>query len=116
MEKLDFIILYIIVMMVFCITASVFYPDQYSFGEEDYAGFDASQYEDQQHQEEKGWWEGFLDALGGVWDGLVGVATFLWACLSFNIPFVPVIVRLFLTIPFHIGMMYVIATYIRGGG
>jgi hypothetical protein len=114
-EKLDFIILYIIVMMVFGITASVFYPEQYSFGEEDYAGFDAQSVEPAD-QEDKPWWQGILDGLGAVWDGLVGVVTFLWACLSFNIPFVPLVVRLFLTIPFHFGMAYVIATYIRGGG
>lgn len=116
MEKLDFVILYIVVMMVFGITASIFYPEQYSFGEEDYAGFDSDQFQDQRREEEQGWWKGVTDALGGIWNGLVGIATFLWACFSFNIPFVPIIVRLFLTVPFHFGMAYVIAVYIRGSG
>lgn len=115
MEKLDFVILYIVVMMVFGVTASIFYPEQYSFGEEDYGGFDASQFI-KEEQVPKSWWDNILDGLGNIWGGLLGIVTFLIACLSFNIPYMPWIIRVALTVPFHIGMVYVIATYIRGGG
>lgn len=114
MGHLDFIILYIVVMMAFGLTSSIFYPEQYSFGEEDWADFNADEITPEPEDDDSNWWDGILDALGGVWAGLVGIATFMWSCLSFNIPMIPWIVRVIMITPFHIGMAFVIATYIRG--
>ena len=115
LKHLDFIITYIIVMMVFGLTASIFYPEQYSFGEEDYASFDVENVKPDE-QEDVPWWQGIIDAIGGAWDAFTGILTFLWACVSFNIPMVPLLIRLFITVPFHIGMAYVIYTTLPGVG
>ena len=111
MEKLDFIVLYVIVMMCFGITASIFYPDQYAFGDNDYVQIN----EDDSPIDsdyEPSWWDNLVSAAGMF----LNFFKFLWACVSFNIPYCPIIVRLLITVPFHLGMFYVIATYIRGGG
>jgi len=104
MEKLDFIILYVIVMICFGITATVFYPEQYGFGQDDYI-VEAESYYDQR---DPTLIDQIFSVFGGVATAIVGGFHFLWACLSFNIPFVPNIVRICVTAPFHAGMIYVI--------
>lgn len=111
---LDFIVFYMVVMLVFGVVSTVFYPEQYSFGREDYAGFDA---EDMKNKDEdKNIFDAMVNAIKDLWSGLTGVLTFLWACLSFNVPFVPLLVRVFLTIPLQVGMVYVIISVLRGSG
>ena len=109
MTRLDFIILYCVVMMCFGLTASLFYPDQYSFGREDVIGM-GDEITDLQEDNQGSW----LDALGGFVTGITQILRFLWACLSFNIPYCPWIVRTVLVAPFHAGMIYIIITTIRG--
>ena len=103
-------------MMVFGVTASVFYPEQYSFGEEDYADFDAEEMESGD-DEDKSIVDKIVDGIGGVFTGIGNFLGFLWACLSFNVPFIPAFVRVVLTVPLHVGMVYVImVSVVRGSG
>jgi len=109
MEKIDFIILYVIIMMCFGVASSIFYPEQYAFGEDDYIDVQSDDYD---ANYDPPWWQGIVDALGGA----MNFFKFLWACISFNMPFCPLLIRALLTVPLHIGMGYVAFTLLRGGG
>ena len=110
MSRLDFVILYCVAMIVFGLVASVFYPEQYSFGREDIivSGGEVTDLN------EEGSWLKWLGAIGGFIDGITNVFKFIWACMSFNIPYCPEVIRLILVAPFHAGMLYIIITTIRG--
>lgn len=109
MEKIDFIILYTVIMICFGVSSSVFYPDQYALGDDDFVDI---QPDDVSIEQDPPWWQGILDAFGLA----MNFFKFLWACISFNIPFCPIIVRLILTVPLHLAMGYTIFCLVRGGG
>jgi len=104
MERLDFVILYVIVMICFGITSTVFYPEQYGFDQSDYL-INTDEYHEDRNPN-------LLDQIVGFFSGVVSAITtilqFLYACLTFNIPYIPPIIRLCMTVPFHAGMLYVI--------
>ena len=118
MENIDFIVVYIIAMLCFGVTSTVFYPEQYSFGQDDYV-VDAEDYYDDRTID-KNLLEQAWDFISGAVDGIMKLAQFLWACLTFNIPFTPSIggisICTLITVPFHFGMLYTIARLVRGGG
>ena len=110
MQDTDFVILYVIVMICFGITSTVFYPEQYGFGQDDYI-VEAEEYYDDR---DPTLIDQILGVFGGIAQAIVGMGQFLWACLSFNIPYVPDIVRICITVPFHAGMLFVIIRTIFG--
>ncbi len=92
---------------------AVFFPEQYSFGDEDWGGFNAEQITPVDAEEES-WWDAIVSGLSSIWNATVGIFTFLIACLSFNIPMMPPIVRIIILAPFHIGMAWIIGDYVKG--
>ena len=111
MEKIDFVIFIIIYMMVVGIVSSIFNPEMYSFGEEDYVSPEI-----QEQVRNDNWWDGIVNAITGIATALGNIISFLWAGLTLNIPEVPLVVRVVMCSPMWGAMGYTIVTLIPGVG
>jgi len=120
MEKIDFVIFICIYVIVVGVVSSVFNPDQYTFGDEDYISQPAMDDYIEEDDEEPGLLEGFIDwIVGGVTmvaDGIRMFFTFIWAGFTLNIPEVPALIRIVMCSPVWGGSIYLFATLVRGGG
>ena len=116
MEKLDFVILYVIMMLVFGLGSTIFFPESYGFGgDDDFVDVHADDYK--RHNTHQSLWDAIISTISGIINFVSMVGTFLFNMLTFGlINIVPAEVALVITVPMHIGMGYVILTVFRGGG
>lgn len=101
------------------IVSSVFNPDMYAFGDDDYVNQPAMD-EFSGTKEDKGVIGNFIDwVIGGaslVFNAIMMVFTFIWAGFTLDIPSVPNIIRIVMCSPIWGATILLVVSLIKGVG